>query len=212
MKVRGILAVVAICAGIIGIWCHVHDSKSVRQVAVGKSLDLARDVMGPSGVNFKLRNTKFLDSYSSNDFYVALNYESPDAGDKLQEVFFFDASGGQPKMEWSYSVLNNLAKLEVDEGTFVDDGNSWIQRKEQYFERSIALTPVQWQFQAETIARLGREGVEILVSLERHPELKPFKIEKVTDAGCLAKFSSMDDALGYSKILGIKLGNERSRK
>ena len=59
----------------------------------------------------------------------------------------------------------------------------------------------------ETISRLGREGVGMLVSLEGRPEVKPFRITTVTEAGCTAAFSSMEDALNCAKILGIEIEN-----
>ncbi len=162
--------------------------------------------MGPSGVNFKLSNISFLDSFARDKFYVVLEFKNPGAGDKFQEVFFFDAFGGKPRMEWSYSVLNNLARLKVNEGTFIDDSNTRIQRKGQDFEMSIAMSPVEWNIQGETIERLGSQGVEMSVSLEGHPEVKPFRIVGLTDLGdCLAEYSSRDDALHCAKVLEIKV-------
>ena len=74
------------------------------------------------------------------------------------------------------------------------------------FELPIALTPVEWQYQAETIARLGRHGVEMLVSIEGHPELKPFRIVNVNDMGeAVAEFSSANEALYCAKVLDIEL-------
>ena len=161
--------------------------------------------MGPVAKDFKLSNVRFFDSSASDKFYVALEFSGLRTGDKLQQVFYFDAFSGKPQMLWSYSVFNNLAKLKVNGGAFVDDGNSQIHQKGKDFEMKIALTPVAWQFQGETISRLGREGVELLISLEGHPELKPFRITTVTEAGCTAAFSSMEDAFNCAKILGIKI-------
>jgi len=208
MKVRTILATVALCAVMIGIWSFIEYSNTSRRAALGISMELARKMMGPSGVNFKLSHTSFLDSFARDKFYVVMEFKNPGAGDKLQEVFFFDAFGGKPQMEWSYSVLNNLAKLKVSEGTFIDAGNAQIERKGQGFEMPIALTPVEWNFQGETIERLGHQGVPMLVSVEEHPELKPFRIDGLTDSGdCLAEFPSKDDALYCAKVLEIKLTN-----
>lgn len=169
MKIRIILAAVALCTVAIGVRYSVHHSRAARQVAVARSVEVAKQMMGPSDINFRLGNVRIFDSFDSDKFYVALKFASSGTGDKLQEVFYFNASSGQPRMEWSYSVLNNLAKLEVNEGAFVDNGNGQVRRKGQGFEMAIALTPVAWQFQAETISRLGREGVEMLTSLKGAP-------------------------------------------
>jgi len=169
-------------------------------------MDLARKTMGPSGVDFDLINTSFLDSSERDEFYVALDFKHRNAGDRLQVVFLFDAEDGQPRMEWDYSVFNNLAKLKVNGGAFVDDDNARIQRRGEGFDMPIALTPVDYQHQAETIARLCQQGVQMLVSIEGHPELKPFRIVGLTNLGdCLAEYPSRDDALRCAKVLEIKV-------
>jgi hypothetical protein len=206
MKFCIILAVAMLCAAIIGVVCIVEHAHSPKVAAVEISKELARKMMGPSAANFELNNTSFLDSYAETEFYVVLEFKSHGTGDKLQEVFCFDASGNKLQVEWSYSVLNNLAKLEINGGAFSDDGNSRIQQKGQGCEMQIALTPVDYQVQAETISRLGGQGTEMLVSVKGHPELKPFRIVSLTNSGdCLAEFSSIDDAVRYAGFLDIKI-------
>jgi len=207
MKTRVIFAAAALCVvAIIGVKYLTKKSDPVKQAAVGISLELAEKMSSPPGGPFELINTSFLDSYAKDVFYVAMEYKGPNAGDKLQKVFFFDAVNGPPEMEWSYSIYRNMATLKVNEGAFADDGMSRIERKVNGFEMTLALSPVEWNFQGETIERLGRDGVEMLVSLEGHPELNPFRIVHLADGGNpLAEFSSMEDALNYAKILDIKL-------
>jgi len=208
MKFRIIIVAMALLAGIIGVWCLTQYAHSPRRAAVGIATDLAGKISKPPGGPFKLIHTSFLDSYDKGVFYVMLDFKGHSSGDKMQEVFYFDAADGKPRMEWSYSVLNNLAKLNVSVGAFCDDGNSRIQQKGQDFKLPIALTPVADQYQAETIARLGRHGVQMSVSIERHPELKSFRIISVNDmAECITEFPSKEDALHCAKVLDIKLTN-----
>ena len=206
MKFRIIIAGAALLAALIGIRCLIQYAHSPRRAAVGIAMELASKMSKPPGGSFEMIQTSFLDSYDNDVFYVVLDFRDHTAGDKLQEVFYFDALDGKPKMEWSYSVFKNLTKLNVSDGAFVGDERAQIHRKGNGFELPIALTPVEWQFQAETIARLASQGVEMLVSIEGHPELKPFRIVGLTDLGdCLAEFSSRDDALLCAKILEIKV-------
>ncbi len=207
VKFRILLAAVALYAAIVGGRRLIEYSResSVRWVAVQISKELAWKMMSPSGGDFDLTKTSFLDSYARETFYVLLEFKDRGTRDKLQEVFFFEAFGGKPRVKWSYSVLNNLAKLRVGEGAFCCDERSCIQRKGQGFEMSITLSPVEWNIQGETISRLREQGVEMLVSLEGHPELNPFRIANVTGFGnYLAEFSSKDDALACARIFGIK--------
>ena len=206
MKFRIIIACAALLTALIGIRCLTKYVNSPRRSAAGIAMELSSKISKPPGGPFELIQTSFLDWYDDNVFYVVLDFKGHTPRDKLQEVFYFDALDGEPKMEWSYSVFNNLTKLNVSVGAFCDDGKSQIQRKGQGFEMSIALTPVEWQYQAETIMRLGYQGVQMLISVEGHPELKPFRIVGPTDSGdYLAEFSSRDDALQCAKILYIKI-------
>ncbi len=170
-------------------------------------MELASKVSKPPGGPFELVQTSFMDSYANDVFYVVLDFRSPTAG-KLQEVFYFDTLDGKPGMEWSYSVFNNRARLIVSEGVFGDDGKSQVLSKGNGFEMPIALTPVEWQYQAETIKRLASQGVEMLISIEGHPELKSFRIASLTKSGDpLAEFPSRADALQCAKVLEIRLAN-----
>ena len=208
MKFRIIIACAALLTALIGIRCLTKYVNSPRRSAAGIAMELSSKISKPPGGPFELIQTSFLDWYDDNVFYVVLDFKGHTPRDKLQEVFYFDAADGKPRMEWSYSVLNNLAKLNVSVGAFCDDGNSRIQQKGQDFKLPIALTPVADQYQAETIARLGRHGVQMSVSIERHPELKSFRIISVNDmAECITEFPSKEDALHCAKVLDIKLTN-----
>jgi hypothetical protein len=208
MKFRIIIVAAALLAAIVGIRCLTQYARSPRRTAVGIAMDLSGKMSKPLGAPFELIHTSFLDSYDKDAFYVLLEFKSHETPEKLQEVFFFDAVGHPPQMQWSYSVFNNLAKLIVSVGAFGDDGISRIHQTGDGFETPIALSPVEWNIQGETITRLASQGIEMLVSIEGHPELKPFKIVNLNDKGYpVAEFSSVNDALVCAKVLDIKLTN-----
>jgi hypothetical protein len=206
MRFRIIITATALVTTIIGIRCLLDYLHSPRRAAVGIAMELASKMSKPSGGPFELINTSFLNSYDKDAFYVVLEFESHEIPEKLQDVFFFDAVGHPPQMQWNYSVFNNLAKLNVSKETFCDDGKSQIQRKNRVFEMPIVFSPVEWNIHGETIQRLAQHGVEMLIFIEAHPELKPFRIAGLTDSGgCLAEFSSREDALDCAKILDIRI-------
>ena len=206
MKFRILIAAAVLLAAVIGIQSFIHYLHSPRRAAVGIAMEVAGNMRKPPGDTFDLLGTSFLDSYAKEVFYVVVDFKGHTSGKKLQEVFYFDALDGEPKMEWNYSVFNNLATLnDVSVGAF-DGDDSRIQRNGQVFEVSIPLTPVKYQCQAETICRLLTDGVEMSVSIEGHPELKPFRIVNRKDQeDPVAEFSSADEARYCAKVLDIKL-------
>jgi len=207
MKFRILIAAAALLAAVIGIRSLLQYLHSPKRAAVGIAMEVAGNMRKPPGDTFDLLHTSFLDSYAEEVFYVVLDFKGLTSGKKLQEVFYFDALDGKPKMEWNYSVFNNLATLnDVSVGAFDDEDHSRLQRKGQSFEFPIALTPVKYQCQAETISRLASDGVEMSVSIGGHPELKPFRIVNRKDQeDPVAEFSSADEARYCAKVLYIKL-------
>jgi hypothetical protein len=107
MKFRNIIAGAAILAALVGIPCLTQYAHSPKRAAVWIAKDLASKMSKPPGGPLDLIQTSFLDSYDNNVFYVVLDFKGRTAGDKLREVFYFDARDGKPQMEWSYSVFHD---------------------------------------------------------------------------------------------------------